>query len=74
MTTRKEGMKRSLKSREYVVKGPGGFSHMKKATAGTSISSVAASPGREPRINDAIRGKVKYQTWAVLFTPPVKSR
>jgi len=54
--TRKDGRKRSLKSREYVVKGLGGFSHMKKTTAGTSMTSVAASPGREPRINDAIRG------------------
>ncbi len=72
--TRKDGMKRSLKSREYVVKGLVGWSHMKKATAGTSSRSVAAKSGREPRMNDAMSGKVKYQTWAVLFTPPVKSR
>jgi len=55
--TRKEGMKRSLKSNEYVVKGIGGFSHMKKATAGTSIRSVAGKPGpgtQDERSNERI--------------------
>ena len=65
-------MKRSLKSREYVVKGLGGSVPHEEATAGDEHHRRGgkACAGTDETTQ---QGKGEVPDVAVLFTPPVKS-
>jgi hypothetical protein len=45
---------------------------MNKIRAGIYIKREAIAPFFDPRRNEANKGKVKYQTYAEFFTPPVR--